>query len=169
MSICVVGIGNTAMADDGAGPAALSLLGRQPLPGGVSLRNLENNSLAALDLLKGEHRLILIDALQASRPAGTVYRLPASRLKLDSVYSLSLHDLHLLHLAARFFPLRLQKITVLGVEPAYIGPGTFLSREVRSVLPLLVRLAVREIRLLSRSSATALPLPPPESGCRRKV
>jgi len=138
------------MSDDGAGPAALSLLRRQLLPHAVSLHNLESSSINTLELLKADGPLILLDALRGGSRVGTVYRLPAFRLGLDSLHSFSLHELHLLHLAARFFPRRLRQISVLGVEPAYIGPGTVLSREVTLVLPLLVLLANREVYRLSK-------------------
>lgn len=151
MNIAVVAIGNSVMGDDGAGPAALALLRRRPRPEGVSLQNLERHSLGALGLLRDNHPLILLDALLGGQLPGTVYRISASRLKLGFASSLSLHELHLLHLAARFFPERLASITVLGVEPSRMVPGTGLSPAVRSALPTLVFLAEREVRRVRRA------------------
>ncbi len=144
-------LGNPAMGDDGAGPAALSLLRRRPLPRGVSLYNLESGSLGALALLRTDIPLILLDAVRGGGLPGTVYRLPARQVKLGITGAFSLHDLHLLHLAALFFPERLQAVTVLGVEPAYTGPGDSLSPQVKAALPLLATVAWKYARFLCGS------------------
>jgi len=148
----VVALGNVLLSDDGAGPRTLSLLKQLAWPPRVRFHCLETGSLAALTLLRRPGRLLLLDSLQGGHPPGTVYRLRADRLRLPGD-QLSLHEWHLLHLEAVLHPARLSEITVLGLEPAAISPGSFFSREVRAALPLFFRLAAREIRGLLAESA----------------
>jgi hydrogenase maturation protease len=147
----VVALGNEMMSDDGIGPHTLSMLRQADWPPPVRFHSLRIGSLAAVNLLRRPGRLLLLDALQGGQRPGTVYRLCAGRLLLTE--ALSLHELHLLHLAARFFPVRLRDITVLGLEPAAVSPGAIFSPEVRAALPLFFHLAAREISVfLSETS-----------------
>ncbi|MBT9171916.1 MAG: hypothetical protein DDT21_00290 [Syntrophomonadaceae bacterium] len=139
----VAALGNELLSDDGIGPHTLSMLRQAAWPPQVRFHSLGIGSLSAVTLLRRPGCLLLLDALQGGQRPGTVYRLRAGRLLLTE--ALSLHEMHLLHLAARFFPARLRDITVLGLEPAHLSPGVFFSPEVRAALPLYMRLASLEI------------------------
>lgn len=151
----VVALGNELLADDGIGPHTISLLKQTVWPQQVRFHSLGTGSLAAAVLLRRPGRMLILDALQGGQRPGAIYRLRAERLLLASV-NLSLHELHLLHLAARFYPARLPEITVLGLEPADFSPGSFFSREVRAALPLFYHLAAREINGFITEQRTAL-------------
>lgn len=147
----VVALGNEMLSDDGIGPHTLSMLRQADWPPQVRFYSLGIGSLGAVNLLRRPGHLLLLDALQGGHRPGTVYRLRADRLLLKD--ALSLHEMHLLHLAARLSPGRLSKITVLGLEPATVSPGAFFSREVHAALPLFLNLAAREISVfLSETS-----------------
>ncbi len=141
----MVALGNVLLSDDGVGPHTLSLLQQSAWPPQVRFHSLGTGSLDAVGLLRRTGRILLLDALRGGHRAGAIYRLRADRLHM-ATDNLSLHELHLLHLAARFYPARLPEITVLGLEPSSVSPGTFFSPEVRAALPLFVRLATREVR-----------------------
>jgi hydrogenase maturation protease len=140
----VVALGNEFMSDDGIGPHTLSMLRQAAWPPPVRFHSLGTGSLAAANLLRRPGRVLLLDALQGGERPGTVFRLRADRLQL-AANTLSLHEWHLLHLAARFYPSRLREITVLGLEPAAVSPGAIFSPEVRAALPLFFQLAAWEI------------------------
>lgn len=147
----VVALGNPAMSDDGLGPLALRVLQKKPWPRSVHFHCPDVSSLSCLELLQKPHPLLLLDALQGGYSAGTVFRLCAQHLSLNSD-AFSLHELHLLHLAARFYPGRLREIIILGVEPARLAPGLELSPEVKAAFPLFLHVALLEIsRLLTYS------------------
>lgn len=152
----VVALGNVLLSDDGIGPHTLSLLRQSAWPPQVRFHSLGTGSLDAVALLRRPGRILLLDALQGGHRPGAIYRLRADRLQL-ATDTLSLHELHLLHLAARFYPARLPEITVLGLEPASVSPGAIFSREVRAALPLFYRLAAREIRIFCAGSVPSLP------------
>jgi hydrogenase maturation protease len=148
----VAALGNPMMSDDGIGLYTLSLLQQMPWPPQVRFHSLGTGSLAAAALLRRPGRLLLFDALQGGERPGTVFRLRADRL-LPAANTLSLHEWHLLHLAARFYPSRLREITVLGLEPADLSPGLFFSHKVLSALPLYLYMASLEISMfLSETS-----------------
>ncbi|MBS4031376.1 MAG: hydrogenase maturation protease [Clostridiales bacterium] len=133
------------MSDDGLGPYILKQLKKMPQIRGVSYYNAATDSLSCFQLLKDTGKILIVDALHGGYSPGTTYRIRANRLNLDSMHMFSLHEMHLLHLAARFFPERLREITVLAVEPENIEPGLSLSAMVQSAVPLLIRLIIQEI------------------------
>lgn len=142
--LVLAALGNTVMSDDGLGPRVLEFLKTKTWPRPVRFLCAGTSSLSLVELLKSDSRMILIDAVYGGYKPGTVYRLRADRLFLSQdVYSL--HDLHLLHLASRFYPARLKELTILAMEPACLRPGLSLSAAVGTALPLLVRLATLEI------------------------
>lgn len=138
-------MGNPIMGDDGLGPYVLDYLKKMPQLRGVSYYNSATDSLSCFQLLKQPGNILIIDALHGGYSPGTTYRICANRLNLNSMNIFSMHEMHLLHLAYRFFPDRLQEITVLAVEPDRIEPGLSLSATVTSAIPFLIRLIHREI------------------------
>jgi hydrogenase maturation protease len=142
--IQVVALGNRIMADDGAGPRVLDMLQGIRWPAGVHFYNAETAGLGQLSLLRRDGLILLVDALRSGRPPGTVIRISPHSLELLSD-TFSLHDLHLLHLAKRFFPARLQDFRIYGIEPSSLSPGTGLSKQVTCGLPLLAYLLAKDI------------------------
>jgi hydrogenase maturation protease len=71
----VVCVGNALVGDDAVGCAVHAALAARPLPSGVRLELLALGGLRLLDLLEGEARLVVVDAVQLGAPAGTVHLL----------------------------------------------------------------------------------------------
>lgn len=144
-AIHLVALGNPVMSDDGAGPILTEQLKKIKWQYRLHVHNTGTASLGYRSLLEDNNGFIyLIDALQTGRPPGTVVKLNAGQLRLDNeMYSL--HDMHFLHLARRFYPHRLPDIRIYGIEPHSLVPGTNLSEPVRRGLPLLARVLVLDI------------------------
>ncbi|MBV5350338.1 hydrogenase maturation protease, partial [bacterium] len=72
----ILGLGNTIMSDDGIGPKVIEKLRSE---GGLSDDiDLVDGGTLGLDLLpflEGVSKLILVDAVEIGKPAGTVVRL----------------------------------------------------------------------------------------------
>ncbi|MDW7651023.1 MAG: hydrogenase maturation protease [Bacillota bacterium] len=143
--IHLVAMGNPVMSDDGAGPLVLEALAVKKWPAPVIFHNTGTVSLAYSAMLREPGRIIIVDALCGGRPPGTVSRTRADSLCLRSDTAFSLHDLHLLHLTARFYPHRLTDIQVFGIEPLNLNPGLTPSAAVSRTLPLLTRAVSRQI------------------------
>lgn len=91
----VVGIGNPARGDDGAGRAVAQRL-RGMLPAGVAVEELDGEATALLAALDGAAAAYLIDACVSGEPAGTIRRfdLAAGRLP-PTAAALSSHGIGL--------------------------------------------------------------------------
>jgi hydrogenase maturation protease len=81
MKIAILGFGNPARSDDGAGCHVIDLLKKHDLPDNVSLLDMGTSAFEILFQLKGHDHIILIDAVINSNEAdGTTFKLPASEI-----------------------------------------------------------------------------------------
>lgn len=81
MKIAILGFGNPARSDDGAGCHVIDLLKKQDLPDNVSLLDMGTSAFEILFQLKGHDHIILVDAVINSNEAdGTIFKLPASEI-----------------------------------------------------------------------------------------
>lgn len=129
------------MIDDGVGIEALKVFRESfELPEGVDL--LEGGTLG-LDLLvymEGYREILIADCVTAGHPAGTLLRVEGEDVPSTFANCLSPHQMGLKDLIS---VLELQgrlpeRLTVLGVEPADLDVGEYLSEPVRQTLPRLV-------------------------------
>jgi len=80
MTALVLGLGNLVHCDDGAGIRAIEVLQREALqidsrvPRGVELVDGGTQGLSLLPRVSGVRRLMVLDAIDAALPAGTVMR-----------------------------------------------------------------------------------------------
>ncbi len=77
--IAVVACGNLARRDDGAGPAVLAALRKDPLlvaAPGLRLLDAATDGLAVLFAARGARELIVIDACRSGQPPGAVFEVP---------------------------------------------------------------------------------------------
>ena len=95
-TVNVVGVGNTLMGDDGVGPAAVEEMAHRGTPQGVQLHDAGLAVGDILGTLDPAAPLIVIDALKAGGPPGSVYRvrLPENAIGASPLPGcLSLHEL----------------------------------------------------------------------------
>jgi hydrogenase maturation protease len=115
----VIGVGNILLCDEGIGVHVvreLSSRGGMPdmefVDGGVAGATL-------LNLVEGEERVVLVDAVDAPFPAGTVVRMTPGEVAGSGAPSWSLHDLNL---AGVLDMMRLRgtlpEMILLGIVPA---------------------------------------------------
>ena len=138
----ILGIGNCLLSDDGVGVHAARLLQAEPPPGTIVFAA-ETDFLSALPFLEQCRKALVIDAMDAGQPPGTLYRCRAEELT-PTGRGHSLHSLGLLgtleFLDAGYRP----DVHILGVQPGRIELALDLSPEVAHALPQVVR-AAREI------------------------
>jgi hydrogenase maturation protease len=165
--LLVLGLGNVLLGDDGAGPAAIARLrdAYQPPPGTLLLDG-GTLGLSLLPYLEDARRVILVDAVAADAPAGTLVRLEGRDVGPAVATRLSPHQVGVADLleGARWHEREPQQLILLGVVPSSIELGVGLSAPVRRSLPRLVDLVRAEAAALgvafgvSNGPAAAAPL-----------
>ncbi len=152
-AVAVLGLGNLVHADDGVGIHAVQQLQRdQRLPPGAVLIDGGTHGLGLLPHISGFSRLLVIDAVDAGQPPGTVVRFEGSALNglpgKASVHQLGFADIMVaLKLLGELPP----ELVVLGVQPLSTEWNIVLTAPVREALPALLDAVVRQLKIWNAS------------------
>lgn len=149
--LLILGLGNVLCADDGLGAAAVARLTRAwAPPPGVLVRDGGTLGLALLPLVEAARDVVLVDAVRADAPPGTLVRLegeavPAAALERLSVHQIGVADL----LGALAWRGRMpRRLVLLGLVPETIDLDLGRSPAVEAALPALVAAIVEEAAAL---------------------
>lgn len=141
----LVGVGNPLRGDDGAGPelAARFLRDLPHLPALDAGSRPEEFAEEILALAKGRpiRRAVVFDAAPMGLPAGSVRRLPLSRIG-DATVSTHRIPIHLF--AELLKALGGIESVIVGIEPSCVEPGAPLSAPVREAIDRIVGHAAKE-------------------------
>ncbi len=118
----VIGVGNLLLSDEGIGVHLVRELDRRNALPGAEFVDGGVAGAGLLGLIEGQEKVVLIDAVAAPLPPGTVIRLVPDELRRSAGVKASLHDLNLAD-ALDLMRLRetLPETMILGVVPADIG------------------------------------------------
>jgi hydrogenase maturation protease len=145
----VLGLGNVLMGDDGVGPAVLRAFDEQYVVGpAVSIVDLGTPGLDLSPWLADVDRVILVDAVQAPLPPGSVrLYLKHDLLQEMPTVRTSPHDPGVREtlLALEFAGRAPREVTLIGVVPARAAMSLDLSPEVASAIPAAVRAVVEAL------------------------
>jgi hydrogenase maturation protease len=118
----VIGVGNILLCDEGIGVHVVRELHRRGVPPGVEYADGGVAGATLLNLIEGEKRVVIVDAVDAPFPPGTVVRFAPDEIAGTVSPAWSLHDVNL---AAVLGMMRLREtlpeMLILGVVPADIG------------------------------------------------
>jgi hydrogenase maturation protease len=148
-SLLVLGLGNVLLEDDGLGVAAVSrLLDRFDVPPGARVLDGGTLGLSLLPYLEDADAVILVDAVRADGPPGTLVRLDGDEVPTAIATRLSVHQVGVADLleAARWLGWYPGRVVLLGAVPASMELGVSLSSPVAAALPVLVERVVAEAR-----------------------
>jgi hydrogenase maturation protease len=153
----VLGLGNLIRSDDGVGLVALQRLGDDPrIFPEVGIVEGGTKGLELVSYVSGASRLLILDAVEVSAPAGTILRLDGEALASlpgsGSVHELAVADILV---ALRMLGCEPQETVLLGVQPETTELGTSLSPRIEAAVPELVEAALRELRRWGCSSSSA--------------
>lgn len=152
----MLGLGNVLVGDDGAGVAALSRLhARYEAPPGTELLDGGTLGLWLLPWLQSARAAILVDAVAADAPPGTLLRLTGDEVAPAVEARLSPHQVgvaDLLH-GLTFTGTAPERLVLLGVVPEALGLEVGLTAPVADALDGLVAAVVREAAALGRPFA----------------
>jgi hydrogenase maturation protease len=143
----ILGVGNILLSDEGIGVRVIEHLQTQDLPGDIELVDGGTAGADLIDVLADRKTVIIIDAIQSNRPAGTILRLTPDDLKLQEDCALSLHDLDIPQTLKMTKMLNCApgKVICFGVVPAYITPGMELSQTLAPLVPKIAELVLETV------------------------
>ena len=145
----VLGLGNIIMRDEGLGVRACErLTQRYRLPDDVTVLDGGTLGLDLLPYLEGVTDLLIIDAVSAGAPPGSLVRLENEQIPQTLALKTSMHQVGLQELLA-VMALRGQtppRVVLWGMEPLILEPGLDLSEPVLANLDTLVASVVAELR-----------------------
>jgi hydrogenase maturation protease len=151
IGVLVLGLGNVLLGDDGLGAAAVARIERDyRVPPRVHLADGGTLGLSLLGLIAESDHVILVDAVRADSPSGTLVRLDGSDVS-DAVRDrLSVHQVGVADLldAARLIHSYPATVTLLGLVPDSIDLAVVRSSAVDDRLDDLVTAVVREVQSL---------------------
>lgn len=144
----VLGLGNLVHADDGAGVHAIQSLVNDPrVPPGVVLLDGGTQGLGLLHHISGVRRLLVIDAIDAGEPSGTVLRFEGNALRglpgKASVHQLGFADLMV---ALELLGESPAEVVVFGVQPKSTEWSAELTEPVAKSLPVLIDNVIAQLK-----------------------
>ncbi len=151
IGVLVLGLGNVLLGDDGLGAAAIARIECDyRAPPGVRFEDGGTLGLSLLGLIADSDRVILVDAVRADAPPGTLVRLDGAEVA-DAVWNrLSPHQVGVADLleAARLIDRYPSAVTLLGLVPEVIDLALVRSSAVDNGLSDLVAAIVGEVQSL---------------------
>lgn len=141
----VVGIGNFLCQDEGIGVHIIQAMEDMELPKHVDLLDIGTSTMDLASHLEGVQKMIVIDAMEAGGIPGTIYKCRPEDLLPKDEGPISLHDLGLLeslHMAEKM-GMKIDTV-VIGVEPKVMDWGVELSEEVKSKIPTIIEVVLKE-------------------------
>ncbi len=149
--LLILGLGNLLCSDDGLGALVAGAIAKtREIPEGVQVLDGGTLGLALLPYLEDAERAILVDAIQADAPPGSLVRLEGEDVGPAVAARLSVHQVGVSDLieAARWRDRVPPTLVLLGVVPQTTDLGVGLSAPVQAAAGDLLRLVVEEARRL---------------------
>jgi hydrogenase maturation protease len=147
--VLVLGIGNLVMSDDGVGVKVVQRLQREyRFPPCVEVMDGGTLGLDLLPNLEDIDRLIIIDAVETGRKAGTCIRLTGEELPIALETKLSPHQMGLKDLLAvsQLMGHSPREMVLIGVQPGSIEMDTELTHEVEAAVDVLLSNVLSELK-----------------------
>ena len=151
MSALVLGAGNVLLMDEGIGIRAIEELQRRyDVPDDVNLVDGGTSGIELLRFFDGMDHLIIIDAISAGKPPGTVMRVEGDDVPATFETRITPHQLGLSDLlaTAKLTDVMPGHLVLFGIEPKTLESGLGFSPEVETSLEKLMGHVVGELRQL---------------------
>ena len=149
IDVLVLGLGNILCGDDGAGVVAVHRVRRElELPPSVRVVDGGTLGLDLLALVAASDRVILVDAVRAEGPSGTLVRLAGDEVAQAVYERLSPHQIGVADLLAgaalcERYP---REVVIVGIVPATTELALGCTPTVSAHIPTLVERVVEELR-----------------------
>ncbi len=153
--VLVIGVGNPFRSDDGAGLVIAERIAEENLVG-VETFTTAGDILSLLDRWQGREHVIIFDAMQSGKKAGTVFCCQANDKKLPhellhfSSHSFGINEI--IALAAMLSQLP-QKLVIYGIEGQDFVHGSVLSPPVSRAVNQLLKKITRSLKKMNQSNS----------------
>ena len=154
VDLLVLGLGNLLCGDDGAGVVAVArLVERYETPEGALVLDGGTLGLSLLPYLREARQVILVDAIAADAPPGTLVRLTGDEVGPAAVHRLSPHQVGVADLldGARLLGGYPETLVLVGLVPAELELSVERTPAVEARIDDLVEAAVEEAARLGQT------------------
>jgi hydrogenase maturation protease len=155
--ILVLGIGNTILKDEGIGVRVAEKMMEMSLPPEVEVMDGGIKGLDLLYYIEGRKKVIVVDAVKAGAPPGTLFRFTDNDIAAKKGVMRSAHGIDFSDViaVARFTGTKPDEVIFLGVEPYDLSVSMELSPKIEEMIPILINLVMKEIDAYLRRQASA--------------
>jgi len=141
--ILILGLGNILLKDEGFGVHVMRELVKKDLGDKVDIIEGATIGAGILGELEDRKKVIVIDAIKTSEPAGTLFKFGYKEIKnyyCDN--AMSLHQLDFIKAIelAEFMGKEIPEITIYGVQPKEISLGMELTPEIKTKISETIKL-----------------------------
>jgi hydrogenase maturation protease len=145
--ILVLGIGNTMLTDEGIGVRVAEKMMKMSLPPEVEVMDGGIKGLDLLYFIEGRKKVIVVDAVKAGAPSGTLFRFTDNDLAAKKGIMRSAHGIDFSDViaVARFTGTKPAEVIFLGIEPEDLSVSMELSPKIEEMIPVLINLVMKEI------------------------
>jgi hydrogenase maturation protease len=145
----ILGIGNVLLKDEGIGVRVAERMQQMSLPPDVEVLEGGVKGLDLIYFIEGRDKVIVVDAVKAGAPPGTLFRftdkdLAAKKGNLRSAHGIDFSDVVAI---AGFMGIKPPEIVFLGIEPESLDASMELSPLIEKNIPVLINLVMKEIGL----------------------
>ena len=143
----ILGIGNILLRDEGIGVRVVEVMQGLSLPEGVEAVDGGTSGADLVELLADRRKVIVLDAIEAEHPPGTVVRMTMQDILPKEGDSISLHQFGLADslIMARQMGVLTDDVVIIGIQPKEIRPGLELTAEVAAMIPRVIEIVLAEI------------------------
>jgi hydrogenase maturation protease len=145
----ILGLGNLLYQDEGFGIHALQAM-QEAIPASDTVEFVDGGVLGInlLPLVEESSHLLVLDAVDAGQPPGTILELKGEQIPLFTAAKLSEHQVGFQEVLglARFRGNLPPSLHLIGVQPQDLGSGIGLSQAVAAALPEVVNRAMATLK-----------------------
>jgi len=145
-NILILGIGNILLKDEGIGVRVAEKMMKMSLPPDVEVLEGGVRGLDLLYYIEGRKKVIVVDAVKAGAPPGTLFRFTDNDLAEKKGVMRSAHGIDFSDVVniAKFQGNK-PEIVFLGIEPESLDASMELSPLMEKNIPILINLVLKEI------------------------
>jgi hydrogenase maturation protease len=142
----ILGVGNIILKDEGVGVHVAHRMQQMSLPSDVEVLDGGIKGLDLVDFIEDREKVVVVDAVKAGAPPGTLFRftdkdLAGKKGMIRSAHGIDLSDV----IAIAAFTGKKPDIVFLGIEPEDLNVGMELSPLIEKNIPVLINLVMKEI------------------------
>lgn len=143
----ILGLGNPLFQDEGLGVYCIARLAEAGIHEKAELVDGGTDALALLGVVEEASLLLVIDAIAADAPAGTICRVSGEEIPLLTSGRMSAHQIGFQEVLA-LASLRGKspaELVLIGVQPESLDWGTELTPAVTATIPVLVEMVQQQL------------------------